>query len=97
MSVSAANATGSQLGKRVRTVMRRVRSWTIHRIRSFASDESTYLTIVLRMLKTGDLNPHWWFYPSLMHYLDAGGLGLVSALPQFVRKERAIARVNSNR
>ncbi|MBI4786965.1 MAG: glycosyltransferase family 39 protein [Chloroflexi bacterium] len=34
-------------------------------------DEPTYLTVTLQILKTGDLNPHWWYYPSLMFYLNA--------------------------
>ncbi len=41
---------------------------------TYASDEPTYLTIALQILRLGDLNPHWWFYPSLMHYLNAGAL-----------------------
>jgi len=38
---------------------------------TYAPDEPTYLTLALQILRTGDLNPHWWFYPSLMIYLNA--------------------------
>ena len=36
-----------------------------------APDEAWHLTIALRMFRTGDLNPHWLNYPSLMFYLNA--------------------------
>jgi hypothetical protein len=39
---------------------------------TYGPDEPTYVTITLQILKTGDLNPHWWYYPSLMFYLNAG-------------------------
>lgn len=51
---------------------------------TYAADEPTYLTITLQILRTGDLNPHWWYYPSAMFYLHACaqliffGLGQVS-------------------
>lgn len=38
---------------------------------TYAPDEPTYLTITLQILRTGDLNPHWWYYPSAMFYLHA--------------------------
>jgi 4-amino-4-deoxy-L-arabinose transferase-like glycosyltransferase len=38
---------------------------------TYASDEPNYLITTLRILKTGDLNPHWWLYPSLMFYVNA--------------------------
>jgi 4-amino-4-deoxy-L-arabinose transferase-like glycosyltransferase len=38
---------------------------------TYGPDEPTYVTITLQMLKTGDMNPHWWYYPSLMFYLNA--------------------------
>ena len=41
---------------------------------TYGPDEPTYVTITLQMLKTGDLNPHWWYYPSLMFYLNATAL-----------------------
>ena len=41
---------------------------------TYGPDEPTYVTISLQMLKTGDLNPHWWYYPSLMFYLNAAVL-----------------------
>jgi 4-amino-4-deoxy-L-arabinose transferase-like glycosyltransferase len=43
---------------------------------TFAPDEPTYLEITLRILHTGDLNPHWWFYPSMIFYLNAVALFL---------------------
>ena len=33
-------------------------------------DEPGYITIVLKMLQTGDLNPHWFQFPSLFFYLS---------------------------
>ncbi|MCL4486891.1 MAG: glycosyltransferase family 39 protein [Chloroflexi bacterium] len=39
---------------------------------TYGPDEPTYVTITLQMFRTGDLNPHWWYYPSLMFYLNAG-------------------------
>ena len=44
---------------------------------TYGPDEPTYVSIALRMLQTGDLNPHWWYYPSLMHYLNAFVLSLL--------------------
>lgn len=41
---------------------------------TYGPDEPTYVTITLQMFKTGDLNPHWWYYPSLMFYLNAVAL-----------------------
>ncbi len=38
---------------------------------TYGPDEPTYVTITLQMLRTGDLNAHWWYYPSLMFYLNA--------------------------
>ncbi len=38
---------------------------------TYAPDEPTYLTITLQILRSGDLNPHWWYYPSAMFYLHA--------------------------
>lgn len=50
-----------------------LRFWGIHfgLPYTYAPDEPTYLTLALQILRTGDLNPHWWFYPSLMIYLNA--------------------------
>ncbi len=36
-----------------------------------APDEPTHFSIALRIFQTGDLNPHWLNYPSLMFYLNA--------------------------
>lgn len=41
---------------------------------TYASDEPNYLLTTLQILKTGDLNPHWWLYPSLMFYVSAVAL-----------------------
>jgi hypothetical protein len=38
---------------------------------TIAPDEPTHFSIGLRIFKTGDLNPHWLNYPSLMFYLNA--------------------------
>lgn len=50
-----------------------VRAWGIGYGLPFAfiADEPNYLTITLKMLKSGDWNPHWWLYPSLMFYVMA--------------------------
>lgn len=50
-----------------------LRLWGIHYGLPYtlAPDEPTYLTITLQILRTGDLNPHWWYYPSAMFYLHA--------------------------
>lgn len=38
---------------------------------TYAPDEPTHLSIVLHIFKTGDLNPYWLNYPSLLFYLNA--------------------------
>ncbi|MBI3741864.1 MAG: glycosyltransferase family 39 protein, partial [Chloroflexi bacterium] len=38
---------------------------------TLAPDEPTHFTIALRIFKTGNLNPGWLNYPSLMFYLNA--------------------------
>ena len=38
---------------------------------TYPADEPNYLLITLKIIQSGDLNPHWWFYPSLMFYLNA--------------------------
>lgn len=38
---------------------------------TIAPDEPTHFSIGLRIFKTGDLNPHWLNYPSLIFYLNA--------------------------
>jgi 4-amino-4-deoxy-L-arabinose transferase-like glycosyltransferase len=55
-----------------------VRAWGIGYGLPFAfiADEPNYLTITLKMLKSGDWNPHWWLYPSLMFYVMAFALWL---------------------
>lgn len=42
-------------------------------------DEPTHITIVQHMIKTGDLNPHFFDYPTLFFYIHA-----LSYLPYFV-------------
>ncbi len=37
----------------------------------YRSDEPTMVDIALNILKTRDLNPHWFGYPSVMFYLNA--------------------------
>ncbi|HEV7498673.1 MAG TPA: glycosyltransferase family 39 protein, partial [Vicinamibacteria bacterium] len=36
---------------------------------SYVADEYDFVFAGLRMIKGGDLNPHWWFHPSLQRYL----------------------------
>jgi 4-amino-4-deoxy-L-arabinose transferase-like glycosyltransferase len=38
---------------------------------TYAPDETWHLSVPLRMLKTGDPNPHWLGYPHLAFYLNA--------------------------
>ncbi len=38
---------------------------------TYAPDEAWHLSVPLRMLKTGDLNPHWLGYPHLAFYVHA--------------------------
>jgi 4-amino-4-deoxy-L-arabinose transferase-like glycosyltransferase len=38
---------------------------------SYVPDEYDYVHSALKMLKTGDFNPKWWYYPSLQPYLAA--------------------------
>ncbi len=45
----------------------------------FHPDEPNYLRIVLRMMQTGDLNPHVFDYPSLFYYLS-----LVALVPYYL-------------
>ncbi|MGH3650390.1 MAG: hypothetical protein ACRDU9_06725, partial [Acidimicrobiia bacterium] len=40
-------------------------------------DEPNDLTRTMTMLQTGDPNPHWFHYGSLMFYLYGAGLALV--------------------
>ncbi len=43
---------------------------------TYRPDEPTMVVIALRMLKSGDLNPHWFGYPSLLFDLNAMAYGL---------------------
>lgn len=43
---------------------------------TYAPDEPTYFNLALQIVKTGDLNPHWWYYPSLMFYVHALAISL---------------------
>lgn len=45
-------------------------------------DEPAILNISLRMLSSGDANPHWFLYPSLFFYLLALVVGLVHQFGQ---------------
>ena len=47
---------------------------------TYVSDEPTIINIALHMLKTGDLNPHWWAWPPLLIYLNAIALLLYFAI-----------------
>ena len=37
---------------------------------SFIPDEYDFVHSYLQMIKRGDLNPHWWFHPSLKSYVN---------------------------
>jgi 4-amino-4-deoxy-L-arabinose transferase-like glycosyltransferase len=37
----------------------------------FHPDEPVYIAIIQNIFKTGDLNPHWFSYPSFLFYLNA--------------------------
>ncbi|HSF17058.1 MAG TPA: glycosyltransferase family 39 protein [Vicinamibacteria bacterium] len=37
---------------------------------SYVADEYDYVHSYLKMLKRGDLNPHWWIHPSLQAYVN---------------------------
>ncbi len=37
---------------------------------SYIPDEYDFVHAYLQMLKRGDLNPHWWFHPSLKSYVN---------------------------
>ncbi len=38
---------------------------------TYAPDEAWHMSVPLRILQTGDLNPHWLGYPHLVFYLNA--------------------------
>ncbi|HEY8149678.1 MAG TPA: glycosyltransferase family 39 protein [Vicinamibacteria bacterium] len=44
---------------------------------SYIADEYDHVHAALRMMKGGDLNPHWWFHPTLQRYLTVGMYSLV--------------------
>jgi len=44
---------------------------------SYISDEYDHVHAALSMMKSGDLNPHWWFHPTLQRYLTVAMYGLV--------------------
>ena len=48
-------------------------------------DEPINIGIIQRMLTTGDLNPHFFGYPSLIYYLNAGAAWLYFGLPALIR------------
>lgn len=37
---------------------------------SYVPDEYDYVHSYLQMIKRGDLNPHWWYHPSLQPYVN---------------------------
>jgi hypothetical protein len=39
---------------------------------SYVADEYDYVHSTVTMIKRGELNPHWWFYPTLNTYLNMG-------------------------
>jgi hypothetical protein len=47
---------------------------------SYVSDEYDFVHAGLRMIKGGDLNPHWWFHPSLQRYLAVATYAIVFIL-----------------
>jgi 4-amino-4-deoxy-L-arabinose transferase-like glycosyltransferase len=47
---------------------------------SYVSDEYDFVHAGLRMIKGGDLNPHWWFHPSLQRYLAVATYAVVFIL-----------------
>src|ERR1700682_2444203 len=44
---------------------------------SYIADEYQYVTRALQMVKTGDLDPHWWLHPSLQRYMTVVTCSLV--------------------
>ncbi len=44
---------------------------------SYIADEYDHVHAALRMMKGGDLNPHWWFHPTLQRYLTVAMYSLV--------------------
>ena len=51
---------------------------------SYIADEYDFVHAGLRMMKGGDLNPHWWFHPPLQRYLAVATYTLVflAGVPQ---------------
>jgi 4-amino-4-deoxy-L-arabinose transferase-like glycosyltransferase len=47
---------------------------------SYVADEYDFVHAGLRMIKGGDLNPHWWFHPSLQRYLAVATYAVVFIL-----------------
>ena len=47
---------------------------------SYVSDEYDFVHAGLRMIKGGDLNPHWWFHPSLQRYMAVATYAVVFIL-----------------
>jgi hypothetical protein len=47
---------------------------------SYVSDEYDFVHAGLKMIKGGDLNPHWWFHPSLPRYLAVATYAVVFLL-----------------
>ena len=39
---------------------------------SYVADEYDYVHSTITMIKRGELNPYWWYYPSLKTYLNMG-------------------------
>jgi len=51
---------------------------------SYIADEYDHVHAALRMMKGGDLNPHWWFHPTLQRYMTVATYSLVflAGVPQ---------------
>ena len=47
-------------------------------------DEPNILNPALHMIRTHDFNPHWFIYPALIIYIEAGVVALVQALGHVV-------------
>jgi len=47
---------------------------------SYVADEYDFVHAGLRMIKGGDLNPHWWFHPSLQRYMAVATYAVVFIL-----------------
>ena len=58
---------------------------------TYRPDEPTLFGIALRMIKTGDLNPHWFGYPPVIFYLNAIVLAIFSAITRTLGMSSGVA------